>query len=142
MDYLGPSRVHARASNNPWPALTAAERKKLADAGPECKRVVGCLERVAPVLEGAAHRILQDDWRANMWRRAQAFTTLFLLLVILGGMGLVYRVATAGTVPAAVRDVYDALAGSGSSPALHQSFPLIHTPTVHDPGAPSWAAPA
>ncbi len=139
MDYLGPSRANARAAANPWPALTAAEQKKLAEASPECKRVVGCLKAVAPVLEDAAHRILQDEWRSSLWRRVQTFASLLLLLAILGGMGLVYKVVTANNVPAAIHDVYDALVGPTTNSALQQPFPLVHTPTTLDPGPPSWA---
>jgi hypothetical protein len=140
MDYLGPSRARSRASNNPWTALTAAERKKLADGGPECKRVVGCLERVAPVLETAAHRILVDDWRSRIWRKIQLILALLLLLFLVGGYALAYRVATAGSYTKAAGDVYGTFFGQPADSGLQQPFPLIHTPAVHDPGAPSWTA--
>ena len=138
MNYLGPSRVHARAGHNPWPALTAAERKKLADGGPECKRMVGCLERVAPVLEGAAHRILQDDWKQGIWNKAKITATLLLLLFLIGGYALAYEVATSDSYTAAAEHVYNTLSGKGPD----QPFPITATSEAAyaqtDPGAPSW----
>jgi hypothetical protein len=138
MDYFGPSRVHARSSNNPWSALTAEEHKKIALSNPDCKRVVKCLENIAPMLEAAAHRILVEDWKKGLWRKAQYGVTFILLLLFIGGYALAYQVITAGSYTKATEQIYNTLSGKGPD----KPFPATAAATAFvpsDPGAPSWA---
>lgn len=145
MDYLGPSRAKARAGANAWSELTAAEEKRIHNDKPECKRIVECLKHAGPTLEAAAHRILVSDWKADLLHKAQIIGGILLVLLLIGGYALVYRVIDATGYAKAAESVYSSLRGgtTGTSvdnvPALHQPFPLLPTPRISDPGPPGWA---
>ena len=133
MDYLGPSRAQSRASANAWSELGEAELKKIHGDQPECKRVVECMKRAGPTLETAAHRILVADWRRMIWQRVQAISIFILLLFLVGGYALAYRVATAGSYSKAAGAVYSGVLGRASA--------ITSTPSFADPGVPSWLNP-
>ncbi len=145
MDYLGPSRAKARAGANAWSELTTAEEKRIHNDKPECKKIVECLKRAGPTLEVAAHRILTNDWWNDWIQKIKLFLLLAIGLLLLGGYGLVYRVATANSYSEAANDVYSTLVeGQGGPsmndiPAHNQPYPLLPTPHIPDPGPPGWA---
>jgi hypothetical protein len=139
MNYFGPSRAKARAAANPWSALTPSERQKIHQDKAECKRIVECLSGAGPTLEAAAHRVLIADWYDSLWWQARALLGFLVLLLLVGGTALVYRVATAGSYSAAAKDIYANLGDSTTGvEALAQPFPLVQTPIYRDAGPPSW----
>jgi len=103
------------------------------------------MKRAGPTLETAAHRILVADWWEQIFLKARLLGGFLIALLLLGGSALVYRVVTADSYRTAAKDVYSSLRGGGVTPsidnvpALNQSYPLLPTPRIPDPGPPSWA---
>jgi len=112
MDYLfGPSRATAKAAHNPWAKISKADLNKYLTKQDkqQCKRVAECLMAMAPLLEEAAHQVVVEEWWKDLWLQARiALVSLFILL-LLGGISLVTAVIYAGSVPEAIKAVYNRL---------------------------------
>jgi len=108
--YFGPSRSQAKLAHNPWSKLKQTDIEKLEQTG-ECKRMVGCMKKIGPVLENAVHRVMVDEWWVRMIWRSQVLFFSLLLLALIGGTGLVYKVATASSYRQAFDDVFSSARG-------------------------------
>jgi len=138
--YFGPSRSQAKLAHNPWSKLKQTDIEKLEQTG-ECKRMVGCMKKIGPVLENAVHRVMVDEWWVRMIWRSQVLFFGLLLLALIGGTGLVYKVATASSYRQAVDDVFSSARGKVSEAQKKQlggRFPTILIPDYSDPGQPGW----
>ena len=109
MDYFGPSKAIAEAAQNPWSKIKDADLNKYLKDNSECKRVAECMRAMAPMLETAAQQVLIDDWWASFWRKLRIMTTIILLLFLIGGVSLIYAVATAGSYKKAIETIYSGI---------------------------------
>jgi len=138
--YFGPSRSQAKLAHNPWSKLKQTDIEKLEQTG-ECKRMVGCMKKIGPVLENAVHLVMVEEWWVRMIWRGQMLLVGLLLLAMLGGTGLVYKVATASSYSEAFDDVFSTARGKVSKAQkekLGGRFPTIMIPDYPDPGKPRW----
>lgn len=142
--YFGPSRSQAKLAHNPWSKLKQSDIEKI-EQTEECKRMVGCMKKIGPVLENAVHRVMVDEWWVRMIWRGQMLLITLLLLALLGGTGLVYKVATASSYSEAFDEVFSTAQGKVSAEAqkkqLGGQFPTILIPDYPDPGKPGWMDP-
>lgn len=136
--YFGPSRSQAKLAHNPWSKLKQTDIEKLEQTG-DCKRMVGCMKKIGPALENAVHRVMVDEWWVRMIWRSQMLFVGLLLLALLGGTGLVYKVATASSYSEAFDEVFSTAQGKVSEAQKRQlggRFPTILIPDYPDPGKP------
>jgi len=138
--YFAPSRTQAKLAHNPWSKLKQTDIEKLEQTG-DCKRMVGCMKKIGPILENTVHRVMVDEWWIRMIWRGQMLLIGLLLLTLLGGTRLVYNVATASSYSQAFDEVFSTAQGKVSEAQkeqLGQHFPTILIPNYPDPGKPGW----
>lgn len=124
---FNPRLVISKASHNPWDHVTKEERRKLDQASPECKRTIECMKWIGPILEQVSHRMLVEDFWMRMLWRFQAFITLILLLLLVGGFTLTYKVVMAKSYSQAADAVFDTL-----------KYDVGNADNTCDPGPPGW----
>ena len=109
MDYLfGPSRTTAKAAHNPWSKLSKADIDKYLTGlkKTECKRVAECLAAMAPLLEEAAQKVVEEEWRNSVWKQAKMAAVVLVFLLLIGGVSLVVAVVRSDSYAGAAATVW------------------------------------
>jgi hypothetical protein len=112
MDYLfGPSRTTAKAAHNPWSKLSKADIDKYLTGlkKTECKRVAECLAAMAPLLEEAAQKIVEEEWRNSVLRQVKLGAAVVVILLLVGGVSLVAAVVHSDSYAGAAETVWGGL---------------------------------